>query len=82
MEDIQDRLKAVLDSMEDCAGHYRQEADYVKRLMNQAFFEKIVVNDDGTVEPTYSEVTGLLIDPKLKASLKSADTACLGESKP
>ena len=82
VEDIQDRLKTVLDSMEDCAGHYRQEADYVKRLMNQAFFEKIVVNDDGTLEPTYSEVTELLVSPELKTALKDAGTACQGENEP
>jgi hypothetical protein len=47
--------------------------------MNQAIFEKIVVNADGGIEPTYSEAAGLLVNPKLQSALKAAESACVDE---
>lgn len=79
---MRDGLMQVLDLVEDCGQTYKLAGEHEKRLMNQAVFEKITVNGDGTVTPAYAEIVGLLIAPRLQSALKVAATACLGERTP
>ena len=39
-------LTAALDLLEDCAATYRAAPAHIKKLMNQAFFEKVLINPD------------------------------------
>ena len=78
---LRDGLMQVLDLMQDCGAAYRAASDYGKRLMNQAMFEKITVNGDGTIGTEYSEVVGLLVDQRLQAVLKTACTTVTGQEK-
>jgi len=68
-KELRAMLMKVLDLMQDCCQTYKHAGEFEKRLMNQAIFEKIEVNPDGTIEPVYSEIVGLLIDPRLQAAL-------------
>jgi hypothetical protein len=77
-EAMRDGLIQVLDLMQDCGRAYSAASDYGKRLLNQALFEKILVNDDGTVEPEYPEIVGLLIDPRLHSVLMGSQCASNG----
>jgi len=68
-ETVRGGIMQVLDLMQDCGKAYRLASDYGKRLMNQAMFEKISVNPDGSITPDYTEIVGLLIDPELRRVL-------------
>jgi site-specific DNA recombinase len=56
------RLDQALDLVEDCQAAYRQADDSVRRLMNQTFFVRLLVDDDGVrgelAEP-FSTLVGL-----------------------
>ena len=41
------KLDQALDLIEDCQAAYRQATDLVRRLMNQAFFVRLLVDDNG-----------------------------------
>lgn len=76
---LRSSLMQVLDLMQDCETTYKQAGEFEKRLLNQAFFDKIIVSSDGTIEPDYTEVTGLFTDPKFKSVYEGAKSACLGD---
>ena len=42
-------LTLALDLVEDCGSTYRIAPDQIKRMLNQAIFERFLVNDDGLV---------------------------------
>jgi len=39
-------LEAALDLLEDCASTYRDAPAHIKKLMNQAFFQKVLINPE------------------------------------
>lgn len=59
IEAIIDNLKAALDIIENCGETYRHADDAIKRLMNQAIFEKFLVSN--------TPESGLKVDVKLAA---------------
>lgn len=77
---IRGNLAQVLDLIEDCGQTYKKASDYGKRLMNQAFFEKIVVNPNGRIEPEYNEIVGILLDPRLKIALRGTTMTSVREN--
>ena len=46
-EEIVSNLSLVMDLLEDCGRTYRNANDNIKRLMNQAIFERIWIEEDG-----------------------------------
>jgi len=49
-------IKAGLALLEDCAATYRAAPDHIKNLLNQAFFEKILINPESPSRPASSAV--------------------------
>lgn len=65
----------VFDLIEDCGKTYRYANDNIKRLMNQAIFSKIWIEEDGKISTEFTEVYNKLIqtaDRELKAENKPA----------
>ena len=65
--EIRTKLGMALALLEDCGKMYRQATDDVKRMMNQAMFERILVGTDGAVEPVYTRVYWLIFEPYQEA---------------
>ena len=55
-EQIRNNLKLTLDIVENCGDAYRNASDTIKRLMNQAIFEKfyIISNDEVELDIEFS----------------------------
>lgn len=49
LEDVQEQLQRALLVASNCAAHYVEAKPAIRRLMNQGFFNKIFVGDDGSV---------------------------------
>ena len=79
-EEIRNKLSTVLDAMENCWQTYIDANDSEKRLLNQAFFEKIDVIPGGKIKAIYTEPVELLVDPELKSALGDVATVCHGEN--
>lgn len=69
---IVDNLTKALDLATNCSTAYQAASDDVRRLFNQAFFEKLYIDDDG--------VTGELIEPF--ATIQSISRQVLGNERP
>ena len=72
---IEQNLKKALKLAKDCYAAYQSADDVIRRLFNQAFFEKIYVHDDGAVTHDLAEPFGLLLDPSLPDRLASRHSA-------
>ena len=70
-------LNAALSLLDDCGTAYRNAKDGVRRVFNQAIFEKIFVYPDGTIMPEYTEPFTGIVSPLQKALL-----AATGEDTP
>ena len=53
--EAQEELADCLDLASDCYSVYQQAPDAVRRLFNQAFFERIYITDDGDVQPEVAQ---------------------------
>jgi DNA invertase Pin-like site-specific DNA recombinase len=53
--EAQEELADCLDLASDCYSVYQQAPDAVRRLFNQAFFERIYITDDGDVRPEIAQ---------------------------
>lgn len=66
-DQITQNLKMALDIVEDCAGAYRNASDTIKKLMNQAIFEKFYISNtpEGSfsVEATFKPPFKSLLEP-------------------
>lgn len=63
-EVLQDNLKQAFDLIEDCGRAYKLAPDNIKRMFNQAIFDKILVYSEGTVSPQFNEPFKVLINLK------------------
>lgn len=77
-EQISANLDMVLDIVENCGEAYRNASDTVKKLMNQAIFEKFYVSngpeDDFEVKLTFKAPYDQILDP-IKEDLSQINTA-------
>ena len=55
-EEVISKLSLVMDMLEDCGRTYREANDNIKRLLNQAIFEKIWIMNDGTITAEMTDV--------------------------
>lgn len=56
-------LAVVLDLLEDCATTYREAPTHLKRLLNQAFFANIRIDQDLETTPDLAEPFAALTSP-------------------
>ena len=49
-EQITENLKRALDIVENCGEAYKNASDTIKKLMNQAIFEKFYISNDADME--------------------------------
>lgn len=65
--DIEDNLENALRLAENCQAAYQLAGPQVRRLLNQAFFDKLLVDDDGTVRSELAEPFAVLLGEALAA---------------
>ena len=86
-ETIEENLARALDLAGDCGAAYEEAPDHIKRMFNQAFFEKVfVVQIDESlagveIDAKLREPFDLLLGDELRAASDSS-TAELGTKKP
>jgi site-specific DNA recombinase len=68
---IEDNLKLALDLAEDCGRAYREAPDHIKRLFNQAFFKRILVDDDCEVQGEFVPPFDVMFGPELRTAVCS-----------
>ena len=66
---IEKNLNRALELARDCHAAYESATPETRRLMNQAFFERLVVGRDGEVSHEYAEPFKILLDPTLSSAL-------------
>ena len=66
---IENHMERALELAEDCHAAYVDADDSVRRLFNQAFFDRLVVHEDGVVTHELAEPFKLLLDPTLPKQL-------------
>ena len=66
---VQNHMERALELAEDCHAAYVDADDSVRRLFNQAFFDKLIVHEDGAVTHELAEPFRLLLDPTLPKQL-------------
>ena len=54
------QLSSAMDLIEDCGRTYRLADSHVKKLLNQTIFSRLLVGEDGRVEPEFAEPFGML----------------------
>ncbi len=69
-EDIKANLSLAFDLIEDCGKTYRFANDGIKRLMLQALFEKIWIDDEGTLDSDFTEIYKNIAGPIEKDLVK------------
>jgi site-specific DNA recombinase len=65
---IEHNLSAALDLTVDCALAYKTAPDHIKKQFNQAFFKRILVHSDTTLEPELAPPFDLLLGPELRVA--------------
>ena len=68
-------IKAGLALLEDCAATYRAAPDHIKKLLNQAFFEKILINPESPSRPASSAVQAVEALTPLIGTITAARTS-------
>lgn len=69
--DIQTTLDKALDLAQDCQVAYRLAGPKLRRLFNQAFFEKLLLDDEGNVASVLAEPFGSLLGEELAAEAEA-----------
>ena len=67
-------LETALDLIEDCGRTYRLADEHIKKLLNQAIFSRILIEDGGTLTPEYTKPFDSLITP-IEDSVAKYNTA-------
>ncbi|MCE5254316.1 MAG: recombinase family protein [Actinomycetia bacterium] len=67
---IEKNVERALDLARDCYSAYKDAGPETRRLFNQAFFEKLIVSDTGSVTHELAEPFKLLLDPSLPDRLE------------
>ena len=62
-EEISERLTDALELVEDCGNAYRLAEDPLKRMMNQAIFSKLWIEEDGHVTAEFARPFNAIIEP-------------------
>lgn len=70
--DIDDTLEQALALGRDCHQAYPQAGPKLRRQLNQAFFEKLYVGDDGTLRAELAEPFAILLGEQLAAEAEAA----------
>ena len=82
-EQITQNLNLALDVVEDCGQAYRNASDTIKKLMNQAIFEKFYISngpeDEFDVKVTFKAPYDQILDP-IKEDLLKINTAVRNKS--
>ena len=65
-------MARALELAKDCHAAYVAADPNIRRLFNQAFFEKLYVHDDGEVTHDLAEPFRILLDPTLPGQLAKA----------
>ncbi len=71
-DEIAQNTTRALELAKDCHAAYAAADPNVRRLFNQAFFEKLYVHDDGEVTHDLAEPFKILLDPELPGRLTRA----------
>jgi site-specific DNA recombinase len=70
VENLEETLRRALEIAQDCARAYADGTPMIRRLMNQGLFERLYINEDGSVERfEMTEPFGTLFDPELLEQL-------------
>ena len=71
---VESNLKAALDLTEHCARAYVNAPDHIKKLFNQAFFNRILVNPDTSVNAELAPPFDTLLGPAVRAAATEVTT--------
>ena len=71
--EMQQRLSDAMDLIEDCGRTYRSAENHIKKLLNQTIFSRLLVGEDGRVEPEFAKPFDMLtsIGEAVKAESES-----------
>ncbi len=82
-EQISNNLKQALDVIENCGEAYRNASDTIKKLMNQAIFEKFYISNGGeegfSIRATFKAPFDQVIDP-FKDEISQINSALRNQS--
>ena len=71
---IIERLDDAIELITDCGMTYRLANDKMKKLMNQAIFERLLIGSDGKVTAEFAEPFTMLVEP-IKDEVAKYNTA-------
>ncbi len=69
---VQTNLETCIAHLNDCHAAYLHAPPTVRRQLNQAFFDKIYVDEDGTIRFGIAEPFALLLDPQVRSAAVTA----------
>ena len=67
---IEHNLQAALDLTVNCALAYKTAPAHIKKQFNQAFFKRILVNSDASLEPELAPPFDMLFGPGLRSACR------------
>ena len=67
---IEHNLQAALDLTVNCALAYKAAPDHIKKQFNQAFFKRILVNADTSLDPELAPPFDVLLGPELRVAAR------------
>ena len=70
--EINFNLRRTLELATDVQESYRASDDSRRRLLNQCFFKKLTIHDDGHVESEFAEPYDVLLSPTLRARAETS----------
>lgn len=73
-ETIQANLVMALELADDCQRAYKEGSPVVRRLLNAAFFERLLVDEDGQVSSTLAAPYRLLLGNGLKQAIEKEES--------
>jgi site-specific DNA recombinase len=72
---VQANLQTCLAYLQDCHAAYLSAPPTVRRQLNQAFFHKVYVDEDGTVRFDIADPFALLLDPQVRSAALTTGTS-------
>jgi hypothetical protein len=70
---VEANLKAALDLTENCGLAYKTAPDHIRRLFNQAFFKRILVGSDTSVEAELAPPFDILLGAEMGATSREGE---------
>lgn len=71
---LEANLSTALDLARDCHRAYLEASPQVRRLFNQAFFTKLMIDDEDEVQQVYAEPFAALLDKKVRSAARGCGT--------